>query len=96
MFDVEVFINSQLVDHTYKIPSVGQVYDRYLIEEYYEEYLRGNQLDDPIIKYKFNDQISIDQSVSGPAKPKNYCNISKLSHLPHILSPDFILSLRCL
>jgi hypothetical protein len=70
LFDVEVFINSQLVDHTYKIPSVGQVYDRYLIEEYYEEYLRGNQLDDPIIKYKFNDQISIDQSVSGPANPK--------------------------
>ena len=68
-FNVDEYIQSQLIDHNFKIPNLGTVYDRYLTEEYYNTYLQGDTLDDPIIKYTFTNDVNIDQKVSGPANP---------------------------
>jgi hypothetical protein len=68
-FNVDEYIQSQLIDHNFKIPNLGTVYDRYLTEEYYNLYLQGDTLDDPIIKYQFTTDVNIDQNVSGPANP---------------------------
>ena len=70
LFDVGLFLESQLVDNTYKVPNRGEFYDRYLTKENYEDFLDGIILNDPIINFQFNDKLIIDTNISGPENPK--------------------------
>ena len=39
IFDVDQYIQEQLIDHTFKITNIGVEYDRYLTESDYEKYV---------------------------------------------------------
>ncbi|MDC0153712.1 hypothetical protein OAJ02_03155 [Nitrosopumilus sp.] len=69
LFDVDHFLKSELIDHTFKIRNTGTVYDRYLIESDYSVYQQNIMLDDPIIKYQFSEDFELDTSLSGPENP---------------------------
>ena len=69
VFDVDQYLQEQLIDHTFKITNIGFEYDRYLIESDYEQYVAGIHLDEPIIKYQFTENVEIDKTLTRPANP---------------------------
>ena len=69
LFDVEFYLESQLVNHTFKIANEGTLYDRYLDESDYNRWNQGLDLTDPIIRYEYTDNVIIDKSTSGPENP---------------------------
>ena len=69
LFDVDIFIQSQLENNTFQLENTGQLFDRYLIEEDYNDHMQDLVVNDPVIKYQFIESLNIDKSLSGPENP---------------------------
>jgi hypothetical protein len=68
-FDVDQYLQEQLIDHNFKVPDSNSDYYWYLIESDYEKLMANIPLDDPIIKYQFRESVEIDKTLTGPANP---------------------------
>ena len=68
-FDVDLYIQEQLIDHNFKVKDRNSDYYWYLIESDYEKLMANIPLDDPIIKYQFREHVEIDKTLTGPANP---------------------------
>tara|TARA_B110000438_G_C15710507_1_gene605118 strand:- start:227 stop:1141 length:915 start_codon:yes stop_codon:yes gene_type:complete len=69
LFDIDHYLESQLVNHTFKIITDDRIYDRYLVEADYVLWSENIPLNDPIIKFQFDDSITFDKNDTGPANP---------------------------
>ena len=70
LFDVDLYLESQLKDHTFKRGGTYSIgYDQYLVKADYNDWMNSLPLNDPIIKFQFADGVVIDKTITGPANP---------------------------
>ena len=69
LFDVDVYLESQLENNIFKITNNGEPFDRYLTKSDYDTWQQNTVLQDPIIKFQFTENVTIDSTVMGPENP---------------------------
>ena len=69
LFDIQNYIEYELQNHTFKVRNDGTPYDRFLVKSDYDVYIQDIILDDPVVKYQFVEEVTLDTTISGPENP---------------------------